>query len=172
MKCFFKILIAFFVGYLVAVLSFRREVYFHPSTQEYSIKYGIFPFSRTDMLFNSYFSLGFKPTEKIRTRKSYVDTKSMFPFLDIHVTTEGQGYLRAMSVLAHLDSEYHFTEEQKSIISSNFYHFVQQGKASDAKYYALGLKLYLSDDRSLITPVDFAVPDKQLDNHDIDEDSK
>jgi len=165
MKCFFKILIAFFVGYLVAVLSFRREIYIHPSTQEYSIKYGIFPFSRTDMLFNYYFSLGFKPTEKIRTEKSYIDTKPMFPFLDIYETAVGQGYLGAMSILAHLDSEYQFTEEQKSIISSNFYHFVQQGKAFDAKYYALDLRHNLPDDRSLITPADLAVPSEQLNSH-------
>jgi hypothetical protein len=160
MKKSLKIVFFIAVGYFIAVLSFERDLEIDFPTQQYSIRYHLFPFSRTERLPPNYFPRYFRCVglRKNPLLHTYVDTKTMFPFADTKVSSDGQAHISAMNILVRLDEQYEFAKEQRDCIASNYYHLCSTTGATSAKHYALILSLRLME--TPVSAVDLAIPDE------------
>jgi len=136
----FKSVLLIFLGYSIAVISFRRDLLIDYPSQNYSIKYKIFPFSRTEELPHNYFTFYFNLDKHAKnTYQDYINTISMFPFEFRYITTEGQFHTRAMGYFTRLDAECNLTNEERDFIASNFCYLVETRGTVGASSYAMHL---------------------------------
>ena len=164
-KPFFSVILLLTLGYLLALLTFRCNIWIEHPIDNYAIKYSMFPFSRSIKLPSTYFSRYQTKNIFNKKNKQFIGSLTIFPFLDPEAITSGEQYLRTVNSLNFLDKRYHFTNEQKKIIENNFYYLIEMGDIMMTRKYIMQLQfrcLELLCFTNSNTKIDLTIPKEML----------
>ena len=147
---YFISLACLFIGYCLAIISFKCNIWLEIPDNRYYINYSMFFYSKRHEYPPILFSRYYKPNKNDKTK-----------------ITQSFDYLRTLNLLNSLDKSYLLSLEQKKYISSNFYYIAKNAQnmnVSDNFRYISELLIRFDEDEINLSTnhIDVSIPDEIL----------